>query len=83
VVRFRHARGVERQQLRWAAFATALASGAAVVVLAGLATRTQAVIAWSSGVCLAILPLAIAAAVLRYRLYDLDRTLAAPWPTDC
>ena len=34
-VRFRRARGLERQQLRWLAFAAGLASVGAVLVLAG------------------------------------------------
>jgi hypothetical protein len=76
-VRFRRARGLERQQLRWLAFAAGLASVGAILVLAGTSLPTSpsltlALIAWG-GVCLVLLPLAIGAAVLRYRLYDLDR----------
>jgi hypothetical protein len=81
VVRFRHARGLERQQLRWLAFAAGLASAAAVFVLAGMslpmsAGLSRALITWGGGVFLALLPLAIGAAVLRYRLYDLDRIIS-------
>ena len=76
VVRFRRARGVERQQLRW------LAVGAAPVAVAVAALAVQALagnkinLNWLPGVCLAILPLAIGAAILRYRLYDLDRIIS-------
>jgi hypothetical protein len=76
VVRFRRARGVERQQLRW------LAVGAAPVAVAVAALATQAMtgnevdLGWLAGVCLAVLPLAIGAAILRYRLYDLDRIIS-------
>jgi hypothetical protein len=81
VVRFRRARGLERQQLRWVAFAAGLASVAAAFVLAGVSLPTSAgltlaMINWGGGVCLVLLPLAIGAAVLRYRLYDLDRIVS-------
>jgi hypothetical protein len=76
VVRFRRARGVERQQLRWVAAAAALAVVGAVVGLGGLAVGATAVVTWAISVSFAILPLAIGAAILRYRLYDLDRILS-------
>ena len=80
VVRFRRARGSERQQLRWVAAAAALAVPAAAVALGGLAVGATAVVTWTIAGCFAVLPLAIGAAILRYRLYDLDhiisRTLA-------
>ena len=76
VVRFRRARGVERQQLRWVASAAALAVLAAVVALGGVAMGATAVVTWTLSICLATLPLAIGAAILRYRLYDLDRIIS-------
>jgi hypothetical protein len=76
VVRFRHARGVERQQLRWVALAAALMVPAAVVVLAGVALAATGVVTWAITAWAAGLPLAIGAAVLRYRLYDLDRIVS-------
>jgi hypothetical protein len=76
VVRFRHVGGVERQQLRWVALAAALLVPAAVVVLAGLALGATAVVTWAISAWLAGLPLAIGAAVLRHRLYDLDRIVS-------
>ena len=76
VVRFRRARGVERQQLRWVASAAALAVLAAVVALGGVAVGATAVVTWTLSICLATLPLAIGAAILRYRLYDLDRIIS-------
>ncbi len=76
VVRFRHARGVERQQLRWLAFAATLMGVGAVVVLAGMAVGATAVPLFAAGVCMAILPLATGATILRYRLYDLDRIIS-------
>jgi hypothetical protein len=76
VARFRRARGVERQQLRWVAFGAALVAVAAALVLAAIATETMALFSWAFGVCVTILPLAIGAAILRYRLYDLDRIVS-------
>jgi hypothetical protein len=76
VGRFRHARGTERQQLRWVALAAAVVSLAAALVLAAMLTETPALFGWGLGLCAAILPLAIGAAILRYRLYDLDRILS-------
>jgi hypothetical protein len=76
VVRFRRARGTERQQLRWVAVAAAVVSLAAALVLAAMLTETPALFGWGLGLCAAVLPLAIGAAILRYRLYDLDRIIS-------
>jgi hypothetical protein len=78
VVRFRRARGSERQQLRWVAFAAALTVPPAAVVLFSVVVDTTAtvVVLVALGVCMALLPLAIGAAILRYRLYDLDRIIS-------
>jgi hypothetical protein len=76
VVRFRRATGEERQQLRWVASAAALAMLGAVVALGGVAVGATAVVSWAVSVSFAILPLAIGAAILRYRLYDLDRIIS-------
>jgi hypothetical protein len=76
VVRFRRSRGVERQQLRWLVLAAALLAAAVLAMatlgLAGLETP----LGWLSAGCVALLPLAIGAAILRYRLYDLDRIIS-------
>jgi hypothetical protein len=79
VVRFRRARGVERLQLRWVAFAAALAGLAVAIILVSWATVGQAAQpfwGWATGTYVAILPLATGAAILRYRLYDLDRIIS-------
>ncbi|HYY82308.1 MAG TPA: hypothetical protein VFD04_24450, partial [Actinomycetes bacterium] len=76
LVRFRRARGAERQQLRWLAFAAALTGALAVVVAVGLAVSADAAMLQALGACLALLPLATGAAILRYRLYDLDRIVS-------
>jgi hypothetical protein len=76
VLRFRGSQGVERQQLRWVAF------GAAASVVGPLAAIALAVLgvlpsadAFSYPLLLSV-PLAIAVAVLRYRLWDLDRLIS-------
>jgi hypothetical protein len=77
VVRFRRARGVERQQLRWVALAAALVVLAAAVALPAMAldgTTLISTVASQFGV--AVLPVAVGAAILRYRLYDLDRIVS-------
>jgi hypothetical protein len=76
VVRYRRARGIERQQLRWVALATAVLALLSVVILAAVALDAFALAALAGSLCVAILPLAIGAAVLRYRLYDLDRIIS-------
>jgi hypothetical protein len=76
VVRFRRARGVERQQLRWVAFAAALSALAVVAATAGALIAAPAVGDWSFGMYVALLPVATGAAILRYRLYDLDRIIS-------
>jgi hypothetical protein len=76
VVRFRRARGIERQQLRWVVLAAALIALAALVVLAALALGSPVLLDWAAPVCVAVLPVAVGAAILRYRLYDLDRIIS-------
>ena len=79
VARFRHARGVERQQLRWVALAAALPA----LAMLGVASWSGLAIggrppgcSLAVGGCLVFLPVATGAAILRYRLYDLDRIVS-------
>jgi hypothetical protein len=76
VVRFRRARGTERQQLRWVALGAWLSVVVLVVIMAGLVLESDAIVNWAAGVLVAILPLGTGAAILRYRLYDLDRIIS-------
>jgi hypothetical protein len=76
VVRFRRARGVERQQLRWVALATSLVAMLAVVNLAALALGAYGLAPLVGGLNPPILSVGIGAAILRYRLYDLDRIIS-------
>jgi hypothetical protein len=76
VVRFGRARGLERQQLRWVALAALVVAPLFVLDLAALALGAFAVAAVAGGACPPILSLAIGAAILRCRLYDLDRIIS-------
>src|SRR6266540_239277 len=76
VVRFRRARGLERQQLRWLAVGAAPVAVAVLAIAALVLAGNEVSLGWLVGVCLAVLPLAIGAAILRYRLYDLDRIIS-------
>jgi hypothetical protein len=76
VVRFRRARGIERQQLCWLVLAAALTGAGMLASLVLVAAGNQVLVGWVSGICVALLPLATGAAILRYRLYDLDRIIS-------
>ena len=73
VVRFRRSRGVERQQLKWLTFAAALMILAQPVTdylfpASGIGTVVF-------GLTIACVPIAAGIAILRYRLYDIDRLI--------
>jgi hypothetical protein len=77
VVRFRQARGVERQQLKWFTYATVVSMVVWVVVFASdLQFQLPAVVRdILGGIWLGGIPVGIGVAVLRYRLYDIDRII--------
>jgi hypothetical protein len=76
VTRYRGSGGVARQQIKW------LAAAGLVAVAGILAGTTMAVLGWddvgNTVVVLGILgiPVAIGIAMLRYRLYDVDRVIS-------
>jgi hypothetical protein len=77
LLRFRRARGLERLQLRWLAWGALLAAVALLVALTALVVEGDSVVLQAAvGICVALLPLATGAAILRYRLYDLDRIIS-------
>jgi hypothetical protein len=76
VLRFRRAQLRERLQLRWLALAGACASALLLIALVAGALALDPVVLGSLALCLALLPLATGAAILRYRLYDLDRIIS-------
>jgi hypothetical protein len=67
VLRFRASRGTERQQLRWVVAGATGAVAGLVVGIAGVELTYPAVLC---------LPVGVAVAVLRYRLWDLDRLVS-------
>ena len=79
VLRFRRSAGVERQQLKWFAFAALVAiggfltAGAGAVLPADLGDPVGGV-GWTIFLtaCILGIPLAAGTAILRYRLYDID-----------
>jgi hypothetical protein len=73
VVRFRRAEGVERLQLRWVVLAVTTVVPVAVLVATVAPNPTSA---WAGGVAVLSVQLAIYAAIVRYRLYDLDRIIS-------
>jgi hypothetical protein len=79
LLRFRRARGVERQQLRWVALA-AVVVVVLLMVAVGAGEATGGAILPDSALAgvlsLAVLEVGVGAAVLRYRLYDLDRIIS-------
>jgi hypothetical protein len=76
VLRFRRARGDERQQLKWFTFAAAL-TAVLPPALGGLAEQAGAPLVGAVFFSLVtvMLPVAIGVAILKYRLYDIDRVI--------
>ena len=71
VLRFRRARGVERQQLKWFTYA-----GVLLILTIPMADFLSASItAAVGGLILAFVPVAAGIAILRFRLYDIDRLI--------
>jgi hypothetical protein len=76
VLRFRRARGDERQQLKWFTFAAAL-TAVLPPTLGVLAERIPYTLVGAVFFSLVVvmLPTAIGVAILKYRLYDIDRVI--------
>jgi hypothetical protein len=80
VVRFRRSRGIERQQMKWLAFAGSIPVGAftlsfllSTASVEGLLINVVFVTGFAA---LTLIPVAVAIAILRYRLYEIDRVIS-------
>jgi hypothetical protein len=73
VQRFRRSHGVQRQQLKWFTYAAALTF--LWLVLGDYLLPNAAVLEVLSGVMYGLIPVAAGVAILRYRLYDIDRLI--------
>jgi hypothetical protein len=71
LVRFRWARGDERQQIKW--FASAAALTLAWIIVGE--EQSGEIVALSGLLVIASIPVATGIAILRYRLYDIDRII--------
>jgi hypothetical protein len=78
VARYRGATGIERLQLRWLMAAVAFAFAAIVAGLLGWwAVGLQSGLVWIPAlIAYPTIPLAVGVAVMRYRLFDIDRIIS-------
>jgi hypothetical protein len=73
VLRFRRSQGVERQQLKWFTYAATLL--VLFLLLSDYLLPPSGVVEALYGVVVALVPIAAGIAILRYRLYDIDRLI--------
>jgi hypothetical protein len=71
IARWRRARGVERQQLKWLAYAAVML----VVAQVGASLLPRPLFLVVSYTSALLFPVAVGIAVVRYRLYDIDRLI--------
>jgi hypothetical protein len=81
--RFRHARGTERQQLRWVALAAALTGLAMLVTGALVAVGDLALAAWTSVIGTLFLPWPSGRRSCATGSMTWTGSSAGPWPTGC
>jgi hypothetical protein len=76
VVRFRRARGVERQQLKWVVYAVVMVGWFTLLVeAANLIDRWELAADVMFALVIVLIPVPVGLAILRYRLYDIDRLI--------
>lgn len=74
IVRYRLAESVERQQIKWLLAATSLF--AAAYISGAVTDDSNAISWWILAAALAAMPISVLFAVLRYRLYEIDRIVS-------
>ena len=76
VVRLRCSKGVERQQVKWFAYAVVVLAVSAILAYVVSETMGMRWLGWISSVLVIVgvvgLPVAVSIAILRYRLYNID-----------
>ncbi len=75
IVRFRRSQGDQRQQLKWFLAAMALAAVLIPMSIGGVFSSLPLLDLLSVAI-LPIIPVSVAVAILRYRLYDIDRIIS-------
>jgi hypothetical protein len=79
LLRFRRSRGVERQQLKWFTFAGAVTVAGLVLILFPFQSGWIGPVSPLVTVPILVsMPVAAGVAILRYRLYDIDRLINRP-----
>jgi hypothetical protein len=78
-IRLRRAVGVERQQIKWFAYAVAIYAVGTILNVTSLAIGAPRWFEWSANAIFTAtgttIPIAIGIAILRHRLYDIDRII--------
>jgi hypothetical protein len=76
LVRLRRSKGVERQQIKWFAYAVAVLATSAILAYVVAESLGVVWLGWVSGVLVIVsvvgFPVAVGIAILRYRLYNID-----------
>ena len=73
IVRYRRSEGVERAQLKWFVASVAIVAIAIPISLDGEASQLVVAVGIIAG---SVVPIAIGIAILRYRLYEIDRIIS-------
>ena len=82
VVRFRRSRGIERQQIKWVLLSVSLFVVGNVLIeeiwmsVLGQPEPSGPFFYWLDQILWLIVPVSVAVAILRYRLYDIDRVIS-------